>query len=381
MIKKLLLVFGILLSFEAALSQTTISVPFNDGFLGTYTGSNSSPVAYHLTALGITKVRFTQNSTTGQFVGAVQGNDIPGNVVLTDNGGTQHIIPGVINWRAPSGNVTTMVFLPADNTNVTIATNGANGASTYAIKGSPASPYTAIGLTFNGSTLSFTDGGPVTGNAATTGLLSDLNAYLNSFPSISINSVSVTEGPGTTTATLTVTLTGNATSTVTVDYITADNTAVNGTNYTTTSGTLSFPTGTTTRTIPVPVNDNNQADNGKTFYVNLSNPTNASIIGTQGTITINDADGSGPLGTTNPNQQLSFVLQQNPIQNGAARVAYNQVGNATVSVFDAAGKQVKTFSLKGSGEVSLDVSSLSKGVYFLVLNNQNQSAITKMLIP
>lgn len=378
MFKKLLLVFGLLFSLTTVFSQTTISVPFSDGFIGTYTGSNSSPVAYHLSYVGIHNVRFTQNSSTGLFVGAVQGNDIPGNLILRDNNNVQYTIPGVINWRAPSGTVTTMVFLPADGTNVTIATNGANGSSSYTIKGSPASPYTAIGLTFNGSTLSFTEGGPVTGNAATSGLLSALNSYLTSLPSLTINSVNVTEG-GVVSAIITVTLSAASANTITVDYTTGDNTALSGVNYTGGSGTLTFAPGQTTKTISIPIIDNQTADNGKTFYVNLSNPTNASVIGLTGTVTIIDTDVS--LGTTDVNAKFSFALKQNPVKNGVAIVEYHNSPNATVSVFDATGKKVKNIKLASSnGTESIDVSGLSKGVYMLLLTSQNQAAVTKMLI-
>ena len=394
MIKKLLLVLSILFSMVEGFSQSrTISVPFSSGFIGTYAGSNNSPAAYHFSYLGIQNVRFTQVSTTGAFVGATQGNDVPGNVVLVDANGQQHTIPGVLNWRAPSGTPTTVVFIPANNTNESIATNGNNGTSSYIIKGaSVASPYTAIGLTFNGNSpipiqtgtgnnTQNVEGGSVTGNAATNGILDALNAYLASFPSLTINNVSVTEGVGTTYATLTVTLTGTSTSIVTVDYTTANNTAASGTNYVSTSGTLSFPPGTTTQTISIPIEDNSQPDNGKTFYVNLSNPTNASINGTTGTVTINDPDGGNPLATTEQSSPIAFTLKQNPVQNGAAEVEYHNVKDATLSIFDLTGKNIKNIKLSNSsGSSSIDVSGLEKGVYMLMLKSQNQGAVTKMII-
>lgn len=376
--------FVLAISCVLTFAQTVISVPFTNGFLGTYAGSNNSPVAYSFGHLGIRNVRFTQNSTSGQFVGATQGNDIPGNVVLIDNNNVQHTIPGFINWRGPSGTVTTMAFLPNNGVNVVVATNGNNGASTYTIKGGPATPYTAIGLTFNGRTLSLTEGGTFTGNAATSGLLSDLNSYLNEFPKLSINNVNATEGPGTTNAVLTVTLTGTNASTVTVDYTTADNTAVSGTNYVTTSGTLSFPAGNTTRTstISVPIVDNTQADNNKTFYVNLSNPTNASIIGTTGTVTILDADtGSGSLSTIEASQKLQFFAKQNRVVDGILSLEYKNQKSGVISLFDTTGKAVRTITLNNSnGTANIDVSNLPKGMYIAVLKQQTQVAVLKVQI-
>lgn len=394
MIRKLLLVLGLFISFVIGFSQgtaKTISVPFSSGFIGTYAGSNSSPVAYHFSHLGITNVRFTQVSTTGQFVGATQGNDVPGNVVLVDANGQQHTITGVLNWRAPSGTVTTVVFLPANNTNKVIATNGNNGSNTYTIKGAPASPYTAIGLTFNGRPIipiqtgtgnnaQDVEGGVVTGNAATSGILGDLNAYLTSLPSLSIDNVSVIEGLNTY-AELTVSLSPASTNTVTVDFTTADNTAVSNTNYVTTSGTLTFSPNTTTKTIRIPIVDNTQPDNGSTFYVDLSNPTNASIIGLTGTITISDTDGGNTLSTTDPSSKITFALKQNPVQNGSAQVVYHNVKDATVSVFDTTGKAVKTVKLSNAnGTESIDVSGLAKGLYMLMLKSENQVAVTKMIV-
>src|SRR5205823_13377684 len=74
-------------------------------------------------------------------------------------------------------------------------------------------------------------------------------------PSLSIDNVSTTEGnSGQHNATFTVTLSPASGQTVTVSYATANGTATAGTDYQATSGSLSFPAGTTTRTIDVPVN-------------------------------------------------------------------------------------------------------------------------------
>lgn len=381
MIKKLLLTFGTLFTFALGFSQTTIAVPFTEGFIGTYSGSNSSPIAYYLTSLGISNVRFTQVSATGQFT--AQGNDIPGNLVFVDNSGTQHSIPGAINWRGPSGNNIVFIgFIPATTTNVTIATNGTNGTNTYNIIGSGvASTYTTIGVIFNGQTYTFTNGGQVSGNAANTGILDALNTYLGSLPALTINNVTVTEGPGTQNAVLTVTLNPSSANTVTVNYATADNTGVQTTNYTPASGTLTFTPGSTTRNITVPIVDNFQADNNKTVYVNLTNPTNAAITGSRGTITISDTD-AGTLSTIESANKIGFQLAQNPVKNGKAVFSYQNVRKAQVKIFDAQGKAVLTAAIQGtSGLLELDVTSLPKGVYMAVLQTEGQAALTKLIVP
>ena len=65
-----------------------------------------------------------------------------------------------------------------------------------------------------------------------------------------------------------------ASGTVTVDYATQDDTAVAGTDYTATSGTLTFAPGQRERkTAQVPITDDGEEDSGETFRLLLSNPT------------------------------------------------------------------------------------------------------------
>ena len=71
-----------------------------------------------------------------------------------------------------------------------------------------------------------------------------------------------------------VTLDPAATGPVTVNYATADGTAVAGTDYTATSGTLTFAPGETRKSTDlVPIADDDEEDSGETFRLVLSNPT------------------------------------------------------------------------------------------------------------
>ncbi len=109
---------------------------------------------------------------------------------------------------------------------------------------------------------------------------------------VTINSVTLVEGnAGTTNAVFTVTLSASSGNTITVDFATADGTAITPTDYTSVSGTVTFSPGQTTRTIIVPIVGDLVTEPDETYYVNLSNPTNATITGTGfglGTITNND---------------------------------------------------------------------------------------------
>jgi len=110
-------------------------------------------------------------------------------------------------------------------------------------------------------------------------------------PEITINDVTMTEGnSGTANATFTVSLSAASAQTVTVNYATADGTAVAPADYQTTSGLLTFNPADLTRTITVLVNGDTLDEPSETFFVNLSNTTNAMLLDNQGQGTINDND-------------------------------------------------------------------------------------------
>jgi Calx-beta domain len=73
---------------------------------------------------------------------------------------------------------------------------------------------------------------------------------------------------------------------VTVSYATHNGSAIAGTDYTTTKGTLTFPPGETTQNITVPIIDRSGSAPTRTFTVSLSSPTNATITVGTGTVTI-----------------------------------------------------------------------------------------------
>jgi hypothetical protein len=91
-------------------------------------------------------------------------------------------------------------------------------------------------------------------------------------PSFSINDVFVSEPQsGTSNATFTVTLSSPSQAPVSVQYATADGTALAPADYDSTSGTLTFASGETTQTISVPIHADALTEGKETFTVNLSN--------------------------------------------------------------------------------------------------------------
>ncbi len=108
-------------------------------------------------------------------------------------------------------------------------------------------------------------------------------------PSISIADVAVAQPTsGSTNAVLTVSLSLAPESTVTVNFATENGTAVAGTDYTATSGTLTFTSGQTSKTITVPVAAGSLPQgSSKNFGVKLSSPANATISRGTAAVTIN----------------------------------------------------------------------------------------------
>jgi len=110
----------------------------------------------------------------------------------------------------------------------------------------------------------------------------------NPLPSITINDVVVNENAGV--ATLTVQLSTAKNTPVTVVYTTANGTAAAGTDYTTSTGTTTFPANSTSVTISIPIVDDNISEPTELLYVNLTSPNGATIADNQGTVTILDND-------------------------------------------------------------------------------------------
>ncbi|MGB0963913.1 MAG: Calx-beta domain-containing protein, partial [Mycobacterium sp.] len=117
-------------------------------------------------------------------------------------------------------------------------------------------------------------------------------------PAVSIADLSVVEGDGQHSHFMFVTTLDKAsTESVTVNYATADDTAVAGSDYSATSGTITFTPGVTTQLVHVDVHGDTVAESSETFTVTLSSPSGATIAdGTAiGTITDDDTVVTDPV--------------------------------------------------------------------------------------
>jgi hypothetical protein len=116
-------------------------------------------------------------------------------------------------------------------------------------------------------------------------------------PVISASNVTLTEGnSGSAPCTFTITLNKAWSQAVTVSYATRDGSAkVSDADYVSTSGTLIFEPGQTSKTVDVNVNGDTKAETDETFSLVLSSPVNATVAATGGTARIrNDDSGEVP---------------------------------------------------------------------------------------
>jgi uncharacterized repeat protein (TIGR01451 family) len=124
-------------------------------------------------------------------------------------------------------------------------------------------------------------------------------AILNddALPSISIADVTVTEGnSGFATANFVVTLSPASGQQATVNFATANGSALAGSDYLATNGTVIFDPGQTTQTISVQIIGDTINESNETFFVNLNSPVNANVNDGQAVGTISNDDTLATIG-------------------------------------------------------------------------------------
>ena len=287
----------------------------------------------------------------GQGVGTILDNDpIPtlsiNNVTVTEVDAGTNTATFTATLSAASGKTVTVDYATSDVTATTPADyTGATGTLTFA----PGATTQTIPITVQGDlsdeinetyrvTLSNPGNATIT-TAIGTGTITDNDPV----PSIAINDVTVTEGnAGTTNANFTVSLSVPSGMNVTVNYATANGTATQPADYTTTSGTLTFTPGQGTKTISVPVVGDVLDEIDETFVVNLSGPTNATIADNQGVATITDDDPApsltindqsvteGDAGTAN----MTFTVTASAVSAKTMTVAYATADGTATSPAD-----------------------------------------------
>jgi hypothetical protein len=147
-------------------------------------------------------------------------------------------------------------------------------------------------------------GGPRGGHTTTTGYdpagnRSQVSVNVPTPPQVTAVTFSIA-GPGTVTkgspAVFTITKTGPAYNAVSVNFATADGSAVSPGDYTGSSGTLTFQTSETQKTVSIAVPDNGAASLAKQFSMTIGSPSAGSSINTaSATAAIAASVGSSPV--------------------------------------------------------------------------------------
>ena len=205
----------------------------------------------------------------------------------------------------------------------------------------------------------------------------------DSNPSISIADGSATEGGG---VSFLVSLSAASEQDVTVDWATADNTAVSPADFTAASGTLTILAGDTSGTINVSTADDAISELSEDFVVNLSNPGNATISDASGTGTITDNDGSPQLSVNDVSvaegSAVSFTITASKVSSQNITVDYATSDGTAVAGSDYTAVSGTATILAGSTTTTVNVTSLDNGVfeisetYTLTLSNPANATIS-----
>ena len=151
--------------------------------------------------------------------------------------------------------------------------------------------------------------------------------------SFSPSSVSVVENVTTAVASLTVFRSFSALGTISVDYATEDGSALAGVDYAATAGTLTLTNGEFSKTINVPIINDDAVETNKSFIVRLSNPSiGAGIENGAGIATIHILD---------DDDLVQFTTSTNSISEGG--------GSALVAVQRTSGSASRTVNFSVAG--------------------------------
>jgi len=209
-------------------------------------------------------------------------------------------------------------------------------------------------------------------------------------PRLSVADITMPEGTGDSVARVTVTLSAAFTEPVTVTYTTSVGTALPGQDYVTTTGSLTFAPGETTKVVEIPVVGDNVVEAQEYFFLNLSSPVNATIADGQGVIRLNNDDvphltvndvrvTEGQDGTSTATFTVSLsgtwadpVTVDFATADGTGTVADGDYLAAAGSLTFAPGETTKTVSVTINGDRSVEADETVR----LVLTNATNAIIT-----
>lgn len=320
----------------------------------------------------------------------------PNDALDADTGGNGLLNFPVINTAIISGGSTqvsgTYAGLASTALTIDFYSNTANGeAETYL--GSTAVTTDALGAAeFTQPLPAVPAGRTISATANRLGSplqTSEISASIAASAALTISDVTLAEGAsGTKSFTFTITLGASVATSVSLDYATADNTAISSSDYQAASGTLTFTPGQTTKTVTVAVQGDLIAEQTESFFVNLSNATGAVLSDAQGlgtitnddaaTVTINDvALSEGNAGAKN----MVFTVALSTESASEITVDFATADNTAFAGSDyaaaagtisfAAGETAKTVTVVLIGDVTVEQAE----TFFLNLSNATGATI------
>jgi hypothetical protein len=377
------------LSFSAGTTSKTFSVPIK----GDTTDEDDE--TFSVTLSSATNASILDSTATG----TISDNDAAptmsiNDVTVTEGNSGSTSATFTVSLSAASGKSITVSAATANNTAASGSDYTATGPNTLTFSASTTTQTFTVAVLGDSTDeanetfyVNLTSGTNVTiSDAQGLGTITDDD----SAPTISINDVTVTEGnSGSTSASFTVSLSAASGQTVTVSAQTANNSASSGSDYTAAGPTtLTFSAGTMTQTFSVPVLGDTLDEDDETYLVNLTTPTNATILDTQGIGTITDNDASptlsindvtvseGNSGTVSASFTVTLSTQSGRTVTVAAQTANNSASSgsdytavAATTLSFAAGTTTKTFTVSVLG----DTVDEANETYFVNLTSPTNS--------
>ena len=187
-------------------------------------------------------------------------------------------------------------------------------------------------------------------------------------PWLTIDDVTVDEDAGE--AHFSVSINRNSRNDISVDYTTADGTALAGTDYVATTGTLTIPSPDFGGTIVVPILDDYLDEPDENFTVTLSNPVDGRISDGEATGTISDDDEPPPPGS--PSLSIDDVLVGEDAGNAEFTVtlthSFDQAISADYVTADGTATAMEDYT-PATGTLTIEPGSVSGSISVPILDD------------
>jgi hypothetical protein len=225
---------------------------------------------------------------------------------------------------------------------------------------------------------SWSDGGAQSHAIATPAAAATYTATFSAGPVLFVEDAgAATAVPTPMSAVFRVHLSNPSSQTVTVDYATANATALAGTDYTVTAGSVDFPPGSILQAVTVPVTPDPVPSANRTFFLDLSSPRNAAIADGRGIGTIvkgplpDDVNGDGRpdvLWRHTSSGQLYAWFMDGTVRSSASFLTPSAVASSSWQI-----RGLADFDGDGKGDILWHNSSTG-ALYVWFMDGPNQSS-------